>query len=81
MAAVIVVDTKVTKRKDMENKFGPKGTVTLDSTLKVNSTVMEYTDGKMDQYIMESGNRARKMDTDIISGKMAMNIGENGKIS
>ena len=38
---------------------------------------MEYTDGLMEQYITDSGNRITKMGKDITGGQMEMNIGES----
>ncbi len=43
---------------------------------------MEYTDGLMDQYITENGNRVIKMVKDIRGGQMmAVNIGESARIT
>jgi hypothetical protein len=42
---------------------------------------MEYTDGLMEQYIMESGNRITKMAKDIKGGQMAMNTGESTRMT
>jgi hypothetical protein len=42
---------------------------------------MEYTGGVMEMYIMENGNRIRKMAKDIKGRQMAMNIGESTKIT
>jgi hypothetical protein len=47
----------------------------------VTNTAMEYTDGQVDQYIMENGNRIIKKVKDITSGQMVMNIAENGRIT
>jgi hypothetical protein len=46
----------------------------------VSITGMEYIDGLMEQYIMESINRIRELGKDIRDGQMAMNIGESGRI-
>jgi hypothetical protein len=42
---------------------------------------MEYTDGLMEMYITESGNRIIKMVKDTRGGQMAMNIAENGRMT
>ncbi len=43
---------------------------------------MEYTDGqRKEQYFTESGNIIRKMDKDISTRQMAMNIAETGRIT
>ena len=45
------------------------------------STAMEYTDGLMDQYITESGNRIITMVKDARGRQMVLNIAENGRIT
>jgi hypothetical protein len=47
----------------------------------ISNTGMEYTDGLMDQYITESGNRIRKMGKDIKGWLMAMNIGDSSRMT
>jgi hypothetical protein len=47
----------------------------------VTNTGMEYTDGLMEEYITENGNRIRKMAKDITGGQMEMNIGESTRIT
>jgi hypothetical protein len=42
---------------------------------------MEYTDGLVEMYITESGNRITKMAKDITGGQMEMNIGESGRMT
>ena len=42
---------------------------------------MEYTDGLMEKYIMENGNRVIEKAKDITSGQMVMNIAENGRMT
>ncbi len=57
-------------------------TDTWGNTVMMRDTGMEYTDGqRKEQYIMESGNRVRKMVKDITGGQMEMNIGETGRIT
>ena len=47
----------------------------------MSDTGMEYTDGLMEQYITENGNRIIKMAKDISGGQMAMNIGESTRMT
>jgi hypothetical protein len=43
-------------------------------------TGMEYTDGQVEMYITENGNRVTKMAKDIRGGQMEMNIGDSTRI-
>jgi hypothetical protein len=45
------------------------------------SAAMEYSDGQMEMYITESGNRKIMMVMDMKSGQMAMNIAESLRIT
>jgi hypothetical protein len=47
----------------------------------VTITGMEYTDGLMEQYITDSGNRISMMAKDTRGGQMAMNIGESTRMT
>jgi hypothetical protein len=47
----------------------------------IRDTGMEYTDGQVEMYITDSGNRIIKMAKDISGGQMAMNIGESTRIT
>ena len=51
------------------------------NTVMISNTGMEYTDGLMDQYITENGNRVIEMVKDITGGQVAMNIAETGRIT
>jgi hypothetical protein len=42
---------------------------------------MEYTDGLVEQFIKESGNRIIKMGKHITGGPVAINIGESTKMT
>ena len=42
---------------------------------------MEYTDGMMEQYNTESGNREREMVKDILGHQMATNTGESSRMA
>ncbi len=67
--------------KDMEQGRVLMETDTSGNGVMVRSTGMEYTDGLMGQYITESGYKVIKKGKDIKCGQMAMNIGENGRIT
>jgi hypothetical protein len=45
------------------------------------STAMEYSDGLMEMYIMENGNRIIEKAKDITSGQLVKNIAENGRMT
>jgi hypothetical protein len=45
------------------------------------ATGMEYTDGLMEMYITDSGNRIREMAKDISGGQVEMNIGESTRMT
>ena len=44
-------------------------------------TAMEYTDGLMEEFITENGNRIRQMVTDMRESQMATTIAENGRMT
>jgi hypothetical protein len=74
-------NTRMARGKDMEHGRVLMETDTLGYTLMMSSTAMEYSDGLMEKYIMENGNRIIKKAKDITSGRMAMNIAENGRMT
>jgi hypothetical protein len=47
----------------------------------VATTVMEYTDGQVEMYITDNGNRIIKMAKDISGGQMEMNIGGSTRMT
>ena len=65
MVTVIGGNTRMARRKDMEHMSGQVEADTSGSTCRVSITGMEYTDGKMEESIMDSGNWIRRMVTDI----------------
>ena len=68
--------------KDMEQGRVLMETDTSGNTVMIINKGMEYTDGMMGQYITVSGNRVTDMGKDIRGGQqVAMNIGENGRIT
>jgi hypothetical protein len=56
-------------------------TDTSGNAWMVPDTGMEYTDGLMEEYITENGNRITKMGKDITKEQMAMNIGESTRMA
>ncbi len=69
------------RQKDMEHGRVVMETDKSGNTVIISDTGMEYTDGLMDQYITESGNRIREMDKDISGGHMAMNTAESSRMA
>jgi hypothetical protein len=47
----------------------------------VKNTGMEYSDGQVEEYITDSGNRIFMMAKDITGGQMEMNIGETTRMA
>jgi hypothetical protein len=58
---VIGENTKMATGKDMEYMILKMEGDTSANGCRVTNTGMEYTDGQMDQYIMDNGNRIIKM--------------------
>ncbi len=69
------------RQKDMEHSRVLMETDTLGKSVMITNTGMEYTDGQVEEYITESGKRIIMMVKDITGGQVAMNIGENGRIT
>jgi hypothetical protein len=66
MVTVIGGNTRMARGMDMEHLSGLVEADTSGSTCRISDTGMEYTDGQMEESIMDSGNRIRRMVTDII---------------
>jgi hypothetical protein len=66
MVTVIGGNSRMAKRKDMEHLRRLMERDTSGSGCRISDTGMEYTDGQMEESIMDSGNRIRWMVTDII---------------
>ncbi len=81
MVAVIGGNSRMVRRKDMEHWRVLMETDTSGNTVIIIITGMQYTDGLMEQYITESGNRIIKMDKDITGGQMAMNIADSTRMT
>jgi hypothetical protein len=63
--AVIGENTRMTRGKDMEYMILMMETDTSGNACSMANTGMEYTDGQVDQYIMDNGKRIIKMAMDI----------------
>jgi hypothetical protein len=81
MVAVIGGNTRITRWKDMEHLSGLRKTDTSGSSCRISVMVMEYTDGKMEQSIMDSGNRISRMVTDIGRVLMELMIIPSGRMA
>ena len=66
MVTVIGGNSRMKTGKDMEHLSGLMETDTSGSGCRISDTGMEYTDGQMEESIMDSGNRITWMVTDII---------------
>ena len=74
-------NSRMVTRKDMEQWRVLMETDSSGNTVMFSCTGMEYTDGLMEEYITENGNRIIKMAKDISGGQMAMNIGESSRMT
>ena len=70
VVAVIGGNSRITRRKDLEHLSGLMERDTSGSTCRISDTGMEYTDGQMEESIMDSGNRIIAMVTDILRVSM-----------
>jgi hypothetical protein len=66
MVAVIGENSRMATGKDMEHMSGLMETDTSGRGCRISNTGMEYTDGQMEESIMDSGNRVITMVTDIL---------------
>jgi hypothetical protein len=80
MVKVIGGRIRIITRKDMDQVTGLMEGDTRGNTSRMSGTGMEYTDGKMEQYIMGNTNREREMVMAILGGQMAMNTTESSRI-
>jgi hypothetical protein len=69
--AFIGENSRITRGEDMEYMIMMMETDTSGNTCRVHHTGMEYSDGHMEQYIMDNSNRIIKMAMDIIEMQMA----------
>jgi hypothetical protein len=67
-------NSRIIRRKDMEHMSGLVDTDISGSGCRITCTGMEYTDGQMEEYAMDSGKSIRRMVTDIRGMMMAQNI-------
>jgi hypothetical protein len=70
MVTSIGGDSRMVRRKDMEHMSLLMETVISGSVCRVKCTGMEYTDGQMEENIMDSGKSIRGRVTDI--GRVVM---------
>ena len=73
-------NSRIIKRKDMEQKSGLVETDTLGSTCRMSNTAMEYSDGQVEMYIKDNGNKIKEMAMDIKGRQMAMSIMDSTRI-
>ncbi len=66
MVRVIGGNSRMAREKDMEHMSMLLETDTSGSGCRISNTGMEYTDGQMEQSIMDSGKRIRRMVMDIL---------------
>jgi hypothetical protein len=69
--AVIGENTRMTRGKDMEYMIMIMEADTSGNTCRIKHTGMEYSDGHMDQYIMDNANRIKEMAMHITEMQMA----------
>ncbi len=72
---------RMTRGKDMEHLIGLVEADTSGSTCRISDTGMEYTDGQMEKYIMDSGKRIRGMVTDIRGILREKNTMDHGRMA
>jgi hypothetical protein len=63
--AVIGENTRITRGKDMEYMIMMMEADTSGNSCRLTNTGMEYTDGQVEQYIMDNGNRKKEMAMDM----------------
>ena len=81
MVTVIGENSRMIIRKDMEH-----GRVLMETDISGNGWMMtfkamEYTDGVLEEYITESGNKTIEMGKGIRGGQMGMNIAETTRMT
>jgi len=77
MEALIGWNSRIIRRKDMEQKSGLMDTDTLGSTCRMSNTAMEYSHGQMELYTEDNGFKIRKKVMHTKGGQMAMSIMDN----
>ncbi len=80
MATVIGGSRRITTRKDMEHSSGLMDRDTRGNGSRVSVTGMEYSDGQMEQCIMENTNRVIRMVMGITGIHLAMNTTESSRM-
>ena len=74
MVALIGGNTRMVKRKDMEHMSGLMETDTLGNSCRVSSTGVEYSDGQVDLYIKDNGNKIKEKVMHIAGGQVGKSI-------
>jgi hypothetical protein len=79
--AVIGENTRITRGKDMEYIIMMVEIDTSGNGFRVTNTGMEYSDGQMDQYIMDKINRIKEMAMDITEMQKAKIIMDSARMT
>ena len=74
-------NSRMARRKDMEHLRQLMETDSSGSKCRVSDTGMEYTDGQMEEYIMDNTKRIKRMVTDIREKLMAQNTMDHGRMA
>jgi hypothetical protein len=80
MVTVLGANLRMAKRKDMEHLSMLVGTNTSENAFRGSNTAMEYIDGLMEEFTMDSGNKIKCMVMDISGFQMPLNTMESSKI-
>jgi hypothetical protein len=80
VATVIGGRIRMARRKDMEHTGGLLERDTRGNGSRIRFTGMEYTDGQMEECIMENKNRIREMVMGILGFHLAMNTTESSRM-
>jgi hypothetical protein len=79
--AVIGENTRMATGKDMEYMIIMVEGDTSGNGCRVTDTGMEYTDGQVEKYIMDNGNRKKEMAMDIKEMQMAQNTTDSTRMT
>ena len=78
---VIGDNTRITRGKDMEYMIMMMETDTSGNTCRIACTGMEYSDGQMEEYIMDNGNRKKEMAMDMKEMQKAQNTMDSTRMT
>jgi hypothetical protein len=79
--AVIGENTRMTRGKDMEYMIMIAEADTSGNTCRITYTGMEYSDGQVEECIMDNANRVIKMAMDITEMQMAKNTMDSTRMT